>query len=133
MVNKKHLVMVPGRAYAPGSDSAKRYKESVRLAALAKIRRPLQGSLFIKVHYYYSDSKHRVDGDNLLKIVCDALKGVAYGDDSQIDSHQVERVNTSSSTVITDIPTPSLWDYIEQQAFVIIEVGELSEVQRYTT
>jgi len=125
--------MVPGRAYAPGSHSAKKYKESIRLAASPKIRRPLQGSLFIKVHYYYSDSKHRVDGDNLLKIVCDALKGVAYGDDSQIDSHQVERVNTSSSTVITDIPTPSLFDYMEQKAFVIIELGKLSQAHRPNT
>lgn len=81
--------------------------------------------MFVKVHYYYSDSKFRVDGDNLLKIICDALKGVAYEDDSQIDSHQVERVNTGSSVVITDIPTPSLFDYMEQKDFVIIELGEI--------
>ena len=70
---KKYSIVVPGRAYAPGSKHARDYKESVRLAALNKMRRPLKGPLFISVHYYFSDSKFRMDGDNLLKTVCDAL------------------------------------------------------------
>lgn len=127
-MTNKFIITVPGRAYAPGSRSAGGYKEKIRLLASRQIRVPLTGSLFVKVHYYYSSSKWRIDGDNLLKIVCDALKGVAYQDDGQIDSHHVERTNISSSTVISDIPTPKLFDYIaEYSDFVIIELGEKSK------
>lgn len=120
----RYSVLIPGRAYAPGSRHASSYKKSIRYAVSKKIRRPLEGSLFIRVHYYFSDSKLRVDGDNLLKVICDALKGVAYQDDSQIDDHRVIRKNINSSTTMTDIVTPRLFDYIAQGDFVMIELGE---------
>ena len=65
-----------------------------------------------------------MDGDNLLKIICDALKGIAYQDDSQIDDHRIIRREINSSTKIIDIASPSLIDYIAKGDFVIIELGE---------
>lgn len=124
-MSRNYEIMVPGRAYAPGSHSARNYKTAIRSAASSRIRRPLRGPLFIKIIYCYSATKFRLDGDNLLKIICDALKGIAYDDDSQIDSHHVDRLDTSSriSNLITD-PPPILFDYIAQQGdFVLIQLG----------
>jgi len=121
---EEYSILVPGRAYAPGSRHAISYKASVRREASKKILRPVQGSLYIRVLYYFSDPKSRVDGDNLLKIICDALKGIAYQDDSQIDDHRVIRRGLNSSTKISDIARPSLIDYIAKGDFVIIELGE---------
>lgn len=121
---EEYSILVPGKAYAPSSRHATSYKASVRREASRKILRPVQGSLYIRVLYYFSDPKSRVDGDNLLKIICDALKGIAYQDDSQIDDHRVIRRGLNSGTKIIDIARPSLIDYIAKGDFVIIELGE---------
>ncbi len=121
-----YVFVVPGRPYAPRSGAAKRYQDGVRQMAISAIPAPLVGHLYIRLHYYYTDSRLRLDGDNLLKVVCDALKGCAYQDDGQIDEHHVHRTNLGISTTITDIPTPELFDYIARyKDFVIIEIGVL--------
>ena len=48
---EEYSILVPGRAYAPGSRHAISYKASVRREASKKIFRPVQGSLYIRVLY----------------------------------------------------------------------------------
>ncbi|MBA7697592.1 hypothetical protein ES703_106259 [subsurface metagenome] len=123
--SKLFEIMIPGRAYAPRSREASRYKATIKdIASKNKVRK-LKSSLSIRIIYCYSNTQFRLDGDNLLKIVCDALKGIAYEDDSQIDSHHIDRLNTSSgkSVEIND-PPPSFFDYIGQHGdFILIQLG----------
>lgn len=42
-----------------------------------------EGDITIEMTFYLPD-RRRVDWDNLAKLVCDALNGIAYKDDSQI-------------------------------------------------
>lgn len=46
-------------------------------------RVPLEGPMGIAVEFYCA-TRRRTDGDNLLKLVTDAMNKVAYMDDSQI-------------------------------------------------
>lgn len=45
--------------------------------------KPLKGPVSIKL-WFYMANRRRTDWDNLAKLVCDALNGLAYEDDSQI-------------------------------------------------
>lgn len=51
---------------------------------------PLAGRLRIEVDFFRR-TRHRVDTDNLLKLVKDALNGVAWVDDEQIDDERARR------------------------------------------
>jgi Holliday junction resolvase RusA-like endonuclease len=51
---------------------------------------PFDGYLAIEV-FFYRQYKHRVDNDNLLKPVSDAMSGIVYGDDTQILRTHIER------------------------------------------
>lgn len=44
---------------------------------------PLESDVWILCTFYMGSRRHK-DWDNLAKLVCDALNGVAYADDSQI-------------------------------------------------
>jgi crossover junction endodeoxyribonuclease RusA len=70
---------------------------------------PLEGPLGIEVHFYCA-TKRRTDGDNLLKLVTDALNKVVYADDSQIVEYHatvqrgvgVDRARTAISVYVMD-------------------------------
>lgn len=66
-----------GRVYV--SDEAKTYKSRVRLDTAAE---PLEGDLTITVKVYRAQKTG--DLDNRLKVLFDALKGLAFSDDRQI-------------------------------------------------
>lgn len=118
---RKYNIIIMGRAYSPHSQSATQYKEKVREAASKVMNRPIKGNLSIRVDYYYSDSKKRLDGDNLLKIICDGLKSVAYQDDSQIIEHHIYTNNLNRR--IEDPPFPEIWDYFGQGDFIAVTVS----------
>ena len=46
--------------------------------------------LRVKVQFFQDDSRKR-DTDNISKLVCDALQGIAYDNDSQIVQRHVEQ------------------------------------------
>lgn len=117
---KKYNVVIMGRAYSSHSHSAAQYKDKVKEEASKVIRRPIKGNLSIRVDYYYNESKNRLDGDNLLKIVCDGLKSVAYHDDNQIIEHHVYTNNLNRR--IKDPPFPGIWDCFGQGDFVAVTV-----------
>lgn len=49
---------------------------------------PLQGLVRVDLEFW-KPKRGKPDGDNLYKLVTDALNGVAYGDDKQIKEHEV--------------------------------------------
>lgn len=52
---------------------------------------PLSGPVDVKIAFYMTD-RRRVDWDNLAKLVCDALNGVAFKDDAQIVRCVVDKI-----------------------------------------
>lgn len=48
------------------------------------------------------DRRHR-DTDNLLKLILDALNGVCWGDDSQVDEHSARKIVVPKGDAHTDI------------------------------
>ncbi len=59
------------------------YAKQVQLAAKAAGVKSIEGPVWMDLHFYVADGRRR-DGDNLQKLVQDALNGIAYADDSQI-------------------------------------------------
>ena len=122
-----YTLVIPGRAYAPKSHTALQYKETIREVAIGQIPKPLLGSISIRIVYCYSDTINRLDGDNLLKIICDSLKGIAYNDDSQIDTHHVDRVYMlSKRREMIENPPSTLFNYMDwYEDFVFIQLGRI--------
>lgn len=64
------------------SAEARAYKHNVRLLALDAGFIPYQGDVSVSVSIYRP--RKRGDTDNTLKVLLDALSGMAYADDSQV-------------------------------------------------
>jgi crossover junction endodeoxyribonuclease RusA len=64
----------------------KSIKERYQWEAKSEWRQPLITDPIASLHvYFYFQTKRRRDLDNQNKLILDALTGVVYGDDSQID------------------------------------------------
>lgn len=72
----------------------KLYQQAIKVQALVagfgRPEWPKDARYSVAVHAYFANRRDR-DLDNVAKSVCDALNGVAYDDDSQIDKLVVER------------------------------------------
>lgn len=77
-----------GHAYLTAD--AKRYKQSAKLRALTQGVEPIREGEVV-VHLSVFRPAKRGDLDNILKVLLDALNGVAYTDDKQIGELQVAR------------------------------------------
>jgi Holliday junction resolvase RusA-like endonuclease len=64
--------------------AGKALKEQIQWEAKAQWKRkPLVGHVAVSITLYFG-TKRKADWDNFHKLSCDALSGIAYGDDSQI-------------------------------------------------
>jgi Holliday junction resolvase RusA-like endonuclease len=122
--------MKNGHSMSFTPDKTVAYEELVRLRFKESLKsndfQPLDGALFIKIFAGYpipksSSKKHKTamlagiehptkkpDWDNIGKIVCDALNGIAYKDDSQIVESQMRK------------------RYIDGPGEVIVQIQEVS-------
>lgn len=80
------------RVYANGGvgkdPRVTRQKQATVMAARRARVQALTGPVAVSLRYYRATAR-RCDWDNLAKLTCDALNGVAWGDDSQIAHAQV--------------------------------------------
>lgn len=74
-------VLRTGRTYTPRT--TQEHEETVRVYAVKAGIQEESGPIRMNLHFFREDAK-RCDFDNLAKTVTDALKGIAYEDDSQI-------------------------------------------------
>ena len=126
MKNPEYTLVIPGRAYSAQASktSRARYQAEIRRIAAQHISTPLrQDNLYIKVDYFYLP-EHKVEGDNLLKPIRDALKGIAYVDDGQITDSRAFEHNRASSVTI-EPPIPGNFDdlFLKHEEFVIVTIG----------
>jgi Holliday junction resolvase RusA-like endonuclease len=72
---------VNGRTYTDPRTGAAEAKVRARAKAAGVVR--MLGDLGVEL-VYFRKTKRRCDWDNLAKLTCDALNGIAWEDDSQI-------------------------------------------------
>jgi crossover junction endodeoxyribonuclease RusA len=84
------------RGRAVVSAEARSYKQGVKLRALTEgLRKPLSGPVVASVAVYRK--QRRGDLDNFLKVLLDALKGIAFEDDSQVSEIHASRFEDPSN------------------------------------
>lgn len=82
----------------------------------------------LRVSFFLGNKRAR-DGDNMLKLVQDALNGVAYPDDKQIRSVQMTIWNTTKERARTEVSIYEIEDKVENVDWQEIEVaGEQSSL-----
>ena len=125
----KYCLIIPGRGYAHTAEHAKQYKEQIKRIAQQTIREPFSGEVDIRLEYLYRNRLDRLDGDNLLKTICDALEGIAYMNDSQIVHHEVSAININSSFTIRGVPLDQqIGDlFANKRSFTIIRLRTVSK------
>lgn len=89
---KVEWIKVPGRPVSAQATFKKRHIELIRACGQQRFQVPWSIPISVQIFYIL----HRLSGnlpdlDNLDKLVLDALKSVAYLDDSQIRSRKSER------------------------------------------
>jgi len=71
-----------GHAYTP--QKTKDAEAELRKAVESVVKQPYAGPVGLAVEFYCA-TKRRTDGDNMLKLVTDALNKLVYVDDAQIE------------------------------------------------
>lgn len=83
-----------GRLYV--SEDAQSYKDDVALLARQQgLREPLEGDVAVMFRFFRK--RKSGDLDNKLKVLIDALKGIAYADDKQITELHAYRFDDPSN------------------------------------
>ena len=81
----EYRLWIDGTPKSRQSSTFQRYRDSIQHVARQQFPVPLNGRLEVEV--VFADKHHtRPDTDNVLKPIMDALKGIAYLDDSQVIS-----------------------------------------------
>ncbi len=89
-------------SYTPDSTAA--YARKVAMCARTAGVRRIEGGVYVGIYFYLPDRRVR-DLDNLQKSIWDALQGIAYENDNQIEESQSKK----------------LWDPAHPRAVVTIE------------
>jgi len=109
-----HLV-VPGEPYSKGRPRVTKngtYTPANTRLQTAKVRDAFkaldlpeydkEGTFRLDAHFYLGTRRH-VDGDNLLKLVKDALNVIAYDDDHRVYDSRVKKWHTSKERARTEL------------------------------
>jgi crossover junction endodeoxyribonuclease RusA len=89
--NGKHRFLTP---------AARSLKESYAWQAKSQWKgKPLTGRLEVTICLYFKDSRRR-DWDNWHKLSMDALQGIVFEDDEQIDFAHVEKIRGAVSPAL---------------------------------
>ena len=109
----------------------RRAENTVKLAAKLAKARPLHGPLSVELRFFRA-TKRRCDWDNLAKLVCDALNGIAWRDDDQIAHALVvkgyDAANPRTEVTVQPHPAPEAQDWTE--ADDLAEAAHLERLRR---
>jgi Holliday junction resolvase RusA-like endonuclease len=109
------------REYTYTPRETQRAEHTVKVVARSAKVKPIQGPVSIELRFFRA-TKRRCDWDNLAKLVCDALNGIAWKDDSQIVDARIVKGHDAGSprteVVVQTHPAPEAvnWlDAVEQE------------------
>jgi len=98
----KYSFAVIGRPVSQqaSSDSKQRYKNAVVQAASKNVAIPIKKDEKIKmeIDWFSEGFQNKPDVDNIIKPIQDALKGIVFLDDNQVESIVARKYNISSVT-----------------------------------
>lgn len=121
------VIVVKGRPISINSSSRSknRWKNKVAQEARRFFSTPLDDTdLRITITFFY-DSLPDFDTDNVCKPICDALKGVAYNDDSQLMERNARRRDLNGSYRIKGIDPELAVAMAEGEEFVSIKLDKV--------
>ena len=123
---RHRLAGIPGKSfiqnYTPKGDPVNAFKAAVRLVASQHFTVPLEGPVILEATFIMprpqammwkkratprAPHDHKPDADNLGKALMDALKGVAWRDDSQVWSLKLMKVIANGQEVPRTLVTIS--------------------------
>lgn len=90
-----------GRTYTPAKTKAAEQQVAWLCRAAMRGRKPIPGPVAVELTFTMPN-RRRIDVDNLAKLVCDSINGIAYDDDSQIiDLRATKRFDGEPGTLVT--------------------------------
>jgi crossover junction endodeoxyribonuclease RusA len=102
------------------------WRNAVRAAAARRwsAPEPLHGPLRITLLYFHEKSATRLDNDNLLKPIQDALSGLVYQDDGQITDSVVRKTRLDGRFDVRGISLILASGFSHNAAFVYTRVDD---------
>lgn len=102
------------------------WKMAVRQEAASQWRgrSPVMGAVKVTVAYYHESGTARIDGDNMVKPIQDALNGVVYNDDRQIVRVVVEKHSINASFVVRYISPVLANGFSVGKPFVYVKIED---------
>ncbi len=101
------------------------WRERVRAAAQQRWpegQPPLDSQLKIIVVYFHNGNRSRLDNDNLLKPVQDALIGLVYQDDRQITDTAVRKTALDGAFFVRGMPVLLAEGFARSREFVYLRI-----------
>jgi Holliday junction resolvase RusA-like endonuclease len=102
------------------------WKETVRRSAAVSwpFESPADTPLKIAVTYYHEGAAVRIDNDNLLKPIQDALNGLVYEDDRQITDTFVRKTSIDGRFQVRRAPMTLLEAFAQGDEFIHVLVTD---------
>ena len=85
---------------------------------------PLSEALQIIVVYYHDGIVIRMDNDNMVKPIQDALIGLVYADDKQITDTRVRKTNRRGPFIVERLSPVLAEAFIRDKEFIYVRVEE---------
>jgi crossover junction endodeoxyribonuclease RusA len=85
---------------------------------------PLHGSLQIIVVYYHDGASIRMDNDNMIKPIQDALIGLIYADDRQITDTRARKTNRRGPFIVERLSPVLAEAFVRNKQFIYVRVEE---------
>jgi Holliday junction resolvase RusA-like endonuclease/endogenous inhibitor of DNA gyrase (YacG/DUF329 family) len=99
-----------GRPYTPERTRAAEAKMAWRFKEAARGYEPSKAKSYGVVGLFFAATRQRRDVDNMLKLICDALNGLAWADDSQVNEiagrkvHVTDKGHARTEVLIYELP-----------------------------
>jgi len=91
---------------------------------------PLSVPLQVTVVYYHDGPSVRIDNDNLVKPIQDALNGLVYRDDQLVTDVIVRKTDLNGRFQVRGISAVLAEGFIRGESFVYVKVGEAPDHAR---
>jgi crossover junction endodeoxyribonuclease RusA len=74
-------------------ESRKRYQQLVAQEAAKSVKSPIKDNEKVKIEidWFSEGFENKPDADNIAKPIIDALKGIVFPDDKQVESHTIRK------------------------------------------